>query len=218
MARGCHLDVDSGGDGCQEVSLAEVLSPADDAQSVEFGETYKNAGVLSFGHGLFMKEPIDGTRSKASTLFLLSAGQFVVSKLFAFEGAYAGVSEEFDGAYVSSEFPRFWLDTDRVDLDFLVAYFQSPATWSELVPSGLGLRRHRVSQAQFLAYKMPLPSLVVQRQVAVAAAKTHATRVVTERSIQSLAELDRSARDDALDAVGGEAHVAPASARSAGRL
>ena len=37
-------------------------------------------------------------------------GQFIYSRLFAFEGAYGMVTKEFDGAFVSQEYPTFKCD------------------------------------------------------------------------------------------------------------
>jgi type I restriction enzyme S subunit len=49
------------------------------------------------------------------------AKQFIYSRLFAFEGAYGVVPDEFDGLFVSNEYPTFDLDTSRVTPDFVQA-------------------------------------------------------------------------------------------------
>jgi type I restriction enzyme S subunit len=51
-------------------------------------ETYPNFGIYSFGRGLFRKSPIKGISTSAPTLFRVHAGDFIYSRLFAFEGAY----------------------------------------------------------------------------------------------------------------------------------
>ena len=57
------------------------------------------------GRGVFDKPPIEGTRTSAKTLYRIRSRQFIYSRLFAFEGAYAAVPPRCDGRYVSNEFP-----------------------------------------------------------------------------------------------------------------
>ncbi len=148
--------------------LHELLKPTVDGVTVDRLSEYPNIGVLNFGRGLFEKPPIDGGRTSARTLNRVRAGQFIYSRLSAFEGAYALVPERFDGFYVSNEFPTFDIATDRVDPRFLLGYFQSPETWNQLAVSskGLGVRRQRVQPEALLAHAILLPSLPEQQRLA----------------------------------------------------
>ncbi|MCC6175481.1 MAG: hypothetical protein IT305_09290 [Chloroflexi bacterium] len=139
-----------------------------DEVPVDVQSNYPNLGVLSFGRGLFEKPPIDGALTSAKKLFRLRAGQFVYSRLFAFEGAYALVEERFDGYYVSNEFPSFSLDATRVDPGFLAAYFRAPSVWQDLAgrSKGLGVRRQRVQPEAILGYEVWLPPLAEQQRTA----------------------------------------------------
>src|SRR6185312_364561 len=87
--------------GWIEGRLGDVLESSPDPVTVHADESYPNVGVLSFARGLFTKPPIDGSVTSASTLYRIRAGQFLYSRLFAFEGAYAIVGQEYDGAFVS---------------------------------------------------------------------------------------------------------------------
>lgn len=145
--------------GWIEGRLADVLRLAPDPVSVCSDQSYPNVGVLSFARGLFTKPPIEGLASSASTLYRLRAGQFVFSRLFAFEGAYALVEPEHDGAFVSNEFPAFDIDPNRASPEFLYAYFRSPLVWEAIAQSskGLGDRRQRVQPTQLLNHRLWLP-------------------------------------------------------------
>ena len=101
--------------GWRRYELSEVMTPVADPVSVEADAQYPNMGILSFGRGVFNKAPIDGSRTSAKTLYRIRAGQFIYSRLFAFEGAYAAVPQEFDGRFVSNEFPTFDVDEDIAD-------------------------------------------------------------------------------------------------------
>jgi type I restriction enzyme, S subunit len=113
------------------------------------------------------KPPIEGSSTSATALFRVRAGQFIYSRPFAFEGAYATVPEDFDGCFVSNEFPSFETDPDQLDARWLASYLRSPERWAELASSsvGLGVRRQRVPVESLLAYEVLLPPLAQQREM-----------------------------------------------------
>lgn len=152
-------DAERRAQGWTEGSLGDVLQQASDSVSVRADESYPNVGVLNFARGLFAKPPIDGSVTSASTLYRIRAGQFLYSRLFAFEGAYAFVEAEHDGAFVSNEFPTFDIDLDRASPAFLYAYFRAPRVWEAIThgSKGLGDRRQRVQPTQLLGHKLWLP-------------------------------------------------------------
>lgn len=85
----------------RRVQLGDVMDHVDDSYRVRADSSFPNLGIYSFGRGLFHKPPIDGALSSATTLKRVRKGQFIYSRLFAFEGAYGLVTDEFDGCYVS---------------------------------------------------------------------------------------------------------------------
>ena len=143
------------------MTLAQDIVPVDPA------EAYPNVGILSFGRGVFGKPPIDGASTSAKTLCRIRMGQFIYSRLFAFEGAYTFVPEHFDGRYVSQEFPTFDADPERLDARWLAAFFRSPDRWSELSVSskGLGVRRQRVQPDAILRHEVWLPPIQEQHRM-----------------------------------------------------
>jgi type I restriction enzyme, S subunit len=153
--------------GWHRTRLGEVLTTASCAHPVDGTTLYLNAGVLSFGRGLFEKPPIEGATTSARTLNRLRAGQLVYSRLFAFEGAYAEVTPRFDGYFVSNEFPAFDLDATRALAGFVAAYLRSPTIWAELArgSKGLGLRRQRILVETLLEYRIWLPPLEEQERI-----------------------------------------------------
>jgi type I restriction enzyme S subunit len=153
--------------GWARTSLAEVMGPAHEVVQVEAGTQYPNLGILNFGRGVFEKPPIDGSTTSARSLNRVRAGQFIYSRLFAFEGAYAYVPETFDRYFVSDEFPTLDPDPDCVDARWLASYLRSPARWAELrrASKGLGLRRQRVPVAALLEYEIWLPPIEEQRRM-----------------------------------------------------
>jgi type I restriction enzyme S subunit len=149
------------------VKLGMILHRSHAPIAVRADGHYPNFGIYSFGRGLFKKAPISGALTSASTLYRARAGQFVYSRLFAFEGAYGFVSLEFDGYYVSNEFPLFDCAVDLAVPEFIAAYIRRPRVWKRIAESaiGVGHRRQRVQPDDLLAYEIPLPPLAEQRRV-----------------------------------------------------
>jgi type I restriction enzyme S subunit len=181
--------------GWMRIPLREVLTLASEEIVVDPSMSYPNFGILSFGRGLFEKRPIDGAETSAKRLYRVRAGQFIYSRLFAFEGAYALVEEPFDGYFVSNEFPTFTVDTSRVHPRFLAAYFQSPSTWKALAAKskGLGVRRQRVQPEAILEYQVWLPPLDEQRRIARVAELARASSIVRSNVEERLEALRVSA-------------------------
>lgn len=153
--------------GWTRVMLGDLLKHSRDQVRVDPAASYPNVGIYSFGRGVFAKPDIEGAMTSASTLFRVRAGQFIYSRLFAFEGAYAYVPPQLDGYFVSNEFPVFDVDTSRVDVRWLASYLRSPDRWAELGGSskGIGVRRQRVPVDAVLTYEVWLPPVAEQHRI-----------------------------------------------------
>lgn len=171
------------------VKLGMILRRSHAPIVVQSDGLYPNFGIYSFGRGLFKKPPISGASTSASTLYRARAGQFVYSRLFAFEGAYGFVSPEFDGYYVSNEFPLFDCAVDLAVPEFIAAYIGQPRVWGGIAESatGVGHRRQRVQPPDLLTYEVPLPPLAEQRRV-LARIEELATYVREARTLREKAE------------------------------
>ncbi|MEV6325036.1 restriction endonuclease subunit S [Nocardia sp. NPDC051787] len=148
--------------------LGEVLQLHCDAVEVRADNTYKIAGVYSFGRGLFERESIAGVQTQYRYLHRLHAGAVVLSKLKAFEGAIAVIQEEFEGRYLSPEFPTFMINSSAADARYIHYLCSWRQLWERLAQksTGIGSRRERVSPGQLQETLAPLPDLAEQRRIA----------------------------------------------------
>ena len=152
--------------GWPKVQLGEVLAARSDSLAVDPSASYPNVGILSFGRGLFEKPPINGNSSSATKLYRIEAGQLIYSRLFAFEGAYGIVPPEFDGHFVSNEFPTFNCRPDRVCPEYLGWLFRRPHVWDEIASRAIGVGdRRRIHPEALLRYEIPLPPIEEQRRI-----------------------------------------------------
>lgn len=175
--------------GWKLTPLQRVLTARDASTAVRSGEMYPNVGIRSFGGGLFWKEPIDGTVTKTSRLARIAAGQFIYSRLFAFEGAFATVDAEYDGAYVSTEFPVFHVEPSLANARFLAAYFARPHVWQVLNSRGLGLRRQRLPAQRLLQHEVWLPPAAEQQRIAETIGRCFEAQALTSRLISLGSEI-----------------------------
>lgn len=162
----------------RDVALGELVSPAREGVPVLAGTDYRTVGVYSYGRGLFERPIVDGFNVSYSTYYRIRGDQFVYSKLFAWEGALTVVDADFDGYFVSQEFPTFDVESNRL----LPSYLNLITTWPEFWrrvragESGMGGRRKRVHPEKVMAVKIPLPEMRDQERI------VHLMRSVAESS------------------------------------
>lgn len=153
--------------GWRPVPFGEIAVLEKDEVAVESSASYDIAGVYSFGRGLLRRGPIEGSQTSYRTLHRLHAGQVVMSRLKAWEGAIAVVPDSFIGSFVSPEFPTFRVDQASVRPTFLEAVLTSEAFWGGLkgASHGIGARRERVGADRLLEQMLWLPPTSYQDQV-----------------------------------------------------
>ena len=163
---------------CETVGLGDVAALDIDRVAVVADGRYPIAGVQIAGEGLFRRETISGANTNYPRLHRLCSGQLVYRKLTAWEGPITVVPEDFEGAFVSPEFPTFTLDEARLHPEFM--RFVCKQGWFHLEmragSTGTAERRNRLKPEDLLAIEMPLPSLDDQRSVAAASTTALALR------------------------------------------
>lgn len=177
------------GAGWAMVPLGEVLHPAFDPHAVDPVASYPIAGVYGFGRGMIKRPPTTGQEIAASQLFRIKSGQFIYSRLKSFEGAFAVVSDDVDGYFVSNEFPTFDASPSRLDPRYLGWYFKQKNVWQALASDnkGIGARRERLHPDRLLDYEIPLPPLDEQRRI-VARIDALAAKIAEARGLREEAE------------------------------
>ncbi len=150
-----------------KIKLGNVLSLDLHKVQIDPSETYPMVGVLSFGRGLFDKEPITNGNTSYKHFLRLKENHFVMSQLFGWEGALATSDSHFSGKYVSPQFPTFVCDDSRLKLQFLKWNSASKPFWDELATrtNGMGDRRRTLNPAALFECQIPLPPLDVQERI-----------------------------------------------------
>lgn len=168
--------------------MSELVTLRQPDVTVSTDQTYHFAGVYCFGGGLFVGQKKSGLEFAYPRLTQLRTGNFVYPKLMAWEGALAVVPAECNGLVVSTEFPVFDINEQKVFPEVLDVYFRSPATWPALSGSSTGtnVRRRRLNPADFLNHRMPLPNRHVQETLRQANRRVHQIREQHNTSTKEL--------------------------------
>jgi len=150
------------------VRLGEVLEPVTREEAVEATKEYRLLGIRLDGRGPFLREIVTGTQTSAAKLSRVAKGDFIYSRLFAWRGAFGVIGPEFDGCYVSGEFPTFLPKNGKVEVDYLRHWFRLRSTLSRVEEDCSGstpLTRNRFKEEFFLALDISLPPLMEQRRI-----------------------------------------------------
>jgi type I restriction enzyme S subunit len=109
---------------------------------------------------------VTGAEVAAQRRYVARAGQFILSRIDARNGAIGFVPAELDGAVVSNDFPVFALNTERLFPPFL-DWLSHTGGFVELCrkASEGTTNRVRLQEHRFLSLEIPLPPLAEQRRV-----------------------------------------------------
>lgn len=150
------------------VSVGEVLALQRREVAVEPDAEYNEIGVRSFGRGIFHKEPVSGIELGNKRVFRIEPDDFVLSNVFAWEGAIAVASAAETGRIGSHRFMTFRPIDNRIDPSWARWWFLSEPGL-ELIrqasPGSAG-RNRTLAIDRFAALEIPLPPIDEQRRVA----------------------------------------------------
>jgi type I restriction enzyme S subunit len=149
-----------------ERPLGDALVRTRKSTPVADSESYRITGIYSFGKGLIKRDTIRGSETTYRSLTPLRTGQLVMSKLNAWEGALSVVTSDFDGTYVSPEYPVFEINEESAHADYIRHLTSWSTLWERLTPRGSMVRRKRTTPETLLATTVPLPDRHEQQRVA----------------------------------------------------
>lgn len=151
----------------ERVPIGSLLELQRRAVEVQPDASYQEIGVRSFGKGLFIKDALIGAELGGKRVFYVKAGDFIVSNVFAWEGAVGVAASEHDGLIGSHRFMT-WTPRGDVSVDYLRHYFGSEAGVESLATASPGSagRNRTLSIKNFEKVLVPLPSLFDQDRIA----------------------------------------------------
>lgn len=148
--------------------IGDFALQIDRYEPVESGQVYRMLGMRSKIGGPFIRETKSGSEISAAKLNKVKAGDFIYSRLFAWQGSFGLVPEVMDGCYVSNEFPLYELDTSKVIPEYLVYWFGLPHVKKMVEADCSGSTpgtRNRFKEIFFERLDIELPSIEQQKSI-----------------------------------------------------
>ena len=144
------------------VKSKDIIQVEDDVEYKQVTIKINNGGVVPRNNG----DAILGSRIGTKRQHVVHAGQFIMSKIDARNGAYGIVPEELDGAIVTNDFPVFDVDTKKIIPQFLVLVSTTEKfiEFARKCSSGT-TNRKRIDIDAFLNQQIPLPSIEEQEKI-----------------------------------------------------
>ena len=147
------------------VILSDLLTFEDVRCQLEDDVYYQQVTLRCNGFGLQKRRNglKKGREIRTRNQHRLKTGQLVFSRIDARNGAFALVSEEYDGSIVTKDFPTCWIDEHRIRPQYLLLLLLS-SPFVELVGhcSKGTTKRKRVDIGMLMSLKIPVPSLEEQ--------------------------------------------------------
>lgn len=134
----------------------------DDVEYKQVTVKTNNGGVVARNDGQLKNGSNIGTKRQT----VVHAGQFIVSKIDARNGAFGVIPEDLEGAVVTNDFPVFDVDSSKIMPQFMVLISTTPqfVEFARKCSSGT-TNRKRIDVDAFLQQAIPLPSLEEQRKI-----------------------------------------------------
>lgn len=146
------------------VPLSAILRRVKEPISIKDEVSYKRITVRLYGQGVLKRDEVQGSEIGTKHQFVAHAGQLIISRIDARNGAFGLVPDELEGAIVTNDFwlfevhnalPRYLillLSTKRFQ-----KYWQSQSNGTT--------NRQRVAESEFLHSEIALPSIQNQRRI-----------------------------------------------------
>jgi type I restriction-modification system DNA methylase subunit/restriction endonuclease S subunit len=147
-------------------SLKNLLIPKVEKIKLEDKISYKQVTIKLHGKGVILRQEILGEAVRTEGQYVVSAGDFIMSKIDARNGAFGIVPKELDGAVVTSSFPYFEVNTELADPKYLEAIITQKNFYDQIngMVSGATGRRS-VEVNDFLELQIPLPPREIQEDI-----------------------------------------------------
>jgi restriction endonuclease S subunit len=129
-------------------------------------EEYRRVTIKTNNGGIFLRDREMGSNIGTKRQFIISEGQFLLSKIDARNGAFGVVPSYLTGAIVTNDFPAFDINTNIVNPLFLPLITTTKQFISFAQSSSSGTtNRKRIDLNKFLTQKIPIPSTSEQQRL-----------------------------------------------------
>lgn len=182
------------------VAIGSILERCKTPIDIEDSIQYKQITLKTNGGGAILRDVKLGKDIGTKKQYVVSAGQFIMSKIDARNGAFGIVSKDLNGAVVTGDFPVFDFDKGKLNPSYLqlLSCTESIIRFAQSCSRGT-TNRQRIDVKQFLNMQIPLPSLEEQNAIV---AVYNESILLAEQYEQKAAKINNSIETYLLDELG----------------
>ncbi len=152
--------------GVAESTLGSVLRRTLETVEVIPTKTYKQVTVRLHHRGVVLRGMQQGSSIGSSRQYRARAGQLILSRIDARNGAIGLVPDDLDGAIVTNDFWLFDVDDSRIVPSYLDYYVGTPSFVDLCKRASEGTtNRVRLQPDAFMRIPIPVPPLAEQRRI-----------------------------------------------------
>ncbi len=146
--------------------IGEFLKRNKTAVAIDDDVIYKRPRIRVRNGGISLRDEMLGEKIGTKSQFLISKGQFLLSKIDARNGAFGVVPDKLDGGVITGNFWTFDVDYNIVNPHYLTLLTTTDAfiQFCEQASNGT-TNRHYLQESLFLNIKVPVPSLEEQNEL-----------------------------------------------------
>ncbi|CAM8635874.1 RMtype1_S_EcoJA65PI-TRD1-CR1_like domain containing protein [Comamonadaceae bacterium] len=138
--------------------IGDILTRNKTSIVVNDDTSYKQVTIRTNYKGVCLRGEQIGSSILTKNQFVVSSGQFILSRIDARNGAFGIVPDELEGAIVTNDFLAFDINEDEVEIEFFNVFLQSPIFLGACIKASRGnTNRKRVDEDFFLNYEVNLP-------------------------------------------------------------
>ena len=143
------------------VPLFKILKRVKEPINIEDNTLYRRITVRNNGRGVVQRDELHGREIGTKRQFVAHAGQLIISRIDARNGAFGIVPKELEGAIVTND---FWLfEVKNALTEYLMLVLSSKRFQEHWQSQSSGTtNRQRIEEIDFLGSKIALPPLEVQ--------------------------------------------------------
>lgn len=148
------------------VRIGDLLTRNKTAIEIEDDKLYRRATIKIRNGGIHLRDEEIGAKIGTKNQFIITEGQFLLSKIDARNGAFGVIPSELDGGIITGNFWTFDVDYNKVNPYYLslVVTTKEFLDLCEQASNGT-TNRHYLQEILFLDIKIPLPSIEEQNQL-----------------------------------------------------
>lgn len=148
------------------VRLGDVLLRHKDSLDIEDDEGYTRLTIRMNGQGVGIRDKVCGREIGTKRQFRVKAGQFVLSKIDARNGAFGLVPNDCDNAIVTGNFWAFDISTDRVVPRFIDLLTKTTLFVDYSIKASSGTtNRLYLQEEKFAEQQIELPPIEEQKKI-----------------------------------------------------